>query len=351
MLTLLHTHTHTHTRARNVTLDLMKGITILLMIYAHVSDIELVNRIVFSFHMPLFFLLAGYLSKDNCEAKEILPFIAKSGKRLLIPYVVTMLLICLWIWRFEIIKLRFNLTLHPLLNLLWGSGDVYNSGYGRLYVGPLWFLMAIFVIRVVFYMIRCVADKCAGRDVWRMLLILLLSAILSIAAIVLYPYVEPLPWDVLPGIAALIFYAIGWWMKKWNIPIWVKLVLIVSWVIVVVLNMRIDLRSCDYGIVPLSILGACGGTLLVYYICKGIEWLANKCRAISSVRDFLIWCGVGSLAILCMHSLDLMGGVSTYFAGFLGGKTSVKMLMLNFALPLMMTWVISKIGFLRKIYY
>ena len=102
---------------------------------------------------------------------------------------------------------------------------------------------------------------------------------------------------------------------------------------------------------PLSILGACGGTLLVYYICKGIEWLANKCRAISSVRDFLIWCGVGSLAILCMHSLDLMGGVSTYFAGFLGGKTSVKMLMLNFALPLMMTWVISKIGFLRKIYY
>ena len=182
-----------------MTLDLMKGITILLMIYAHVSDIELVNRIVFSFHMPLFFFLAGYLSKDHCEAKEILPFMAKSGKRLLIPYVVTMLLICLWIWRFEIIKQRFNFTLQPLLNLLWGSGDMYISEYGRLYVGPLWFLIAIFVTRVLFYMIRCVADKCAGSEVRRKIVILLASTILSIAAIVLYPYVEPLPWNILPG--------------------------------------------------------------------------------------------------------------------------------------------------------
>jgi fucose 4-O-acetylase-like acetyltransferase len=344
---------HTHTQARNATLDLMKGIAILFMIYAHVSDIELVNRIVFSFHMPLFFLLAGYLSKDNCEAKEILPFIAKSGKRLLIPYVVTMLLICLWIWRFEIIKLRFNFTLQPLLNLLWGSGDMYISEYGRLYVGPLWFLMAIFVTRVVFYMIRCVADKCASRDVWRMILILLLSAILSIAAIVLYPYVEPLPWNVLPGIAALIFYAIGWGMKMWkiqNIPIWMRVMFVVAFGVVLMWNLRIDLRSCEYGIIPLNILGACGGTLLVYYICKGIEWLANKCRAISSVRDFLIWCGVGSLAILCMHSLDLMGGVSTYFAGFLGSKDSVQMLM-HFTIPLMMTWGMSKVKFVRRIFY
>lgn len=35
-------------------------------------------------------------------------------------------------------------------------------------------------------------------------------------------------------------------------------------------------------------------------------------------------------------TLDLMGGVSTYFAGFLGGKESVQMLM-HFTIPLMMT--------------
>lgn len=340
----------THTHTRNNVLDIMKGITILLMIYAHVSNIEFVNRVIFSFHMPLFFIIGGHLSKDNCEAKEILPFMAKSGKRLLIPYVVTMLLICLWIWRFEIIKLRFNLTFLPVLDLLWGSGDMYISEYGRLYVGPLWFLFAIFVTRILFYIIHIVVDKWGTKNIRKDLYVVLLSVTFSMVAIVLYPHIEPLPWNILPGIAALIFYAIGWGIKRWNVPIWVKVMLVVCWIVIVVLNMRIDMRTCEYGFIPLNVFGACGGTLLMYYVSRGIESFANKYRTINWVRDFLIWCSVGSLAILCMHSLDLMGGVSAYFVGFLGGKESVQMLM-HFAIPVMMTWGISKVEFFRKIFY
>jgi hypothetical protein len=51
-----------------------------------------------------------------------------------------------------------------------------------------------------------------------------------------------------------------------------------------------------------------------------------------------------------MHSLDLMGGVSAYFVGFLGGIESVQILM-HFAIPMMMTWGISKVKIVRKIFY
>ena len=351
MRNVLYTHTHTHTWARNNVLDVMKGVTILLMVYAHVSNAEIVNRVVFSFHMPLFFLLGGYFIKDNNDIKQQwLPYTIKSAKRLLLPYFVTMFLMCLWVWRFEIVKLRFNLSWLPLLNVLWGSGDMLVTQYGRLYVGPLWFLFAIFVAREVFYLIQCIADKCFDRQESKYMPIVLMTIVLSVFSIVLYPFVQPLPWNPLPGIAALMFFVIGWSLRKIVLPLWLKIALVVCWVLVIVLNLRIDLRACEYGIIPLNVLGACGGTLVMYYLSKGLEFLSHKSVVINCVAKFMTWCGMGSLAILCMHSLDLMGGVSSYFSGFIGGSSVVKMC-LHFAIPLLLTWIIYKIGVFRKIYY
>ena len=73
--------------SRDNTIDIMKGITILLMVYAHISDAEIVNRIIFSFHMPLFFLLGGYLSKDVSDCKGLLLYTGKNARRLILPYI------------------------------------------------------------------------------------------------------------------------------------------------------------------------------------------------------------------------------------------------------------------------
>lgn len=339
-----------NTKFRNDGLDIMKGITILLMVYAHISDAEIVNRFVFSFRMPLFFLLGGYFTKDNRLVKDFLPYTWKSTKRLLVPYFVTMLLICLWVWRFEIIKFRFNLTLQPVLNLIWGGGDVYTSHYGELYVGPIWFLFSIFVARELFYIIQCLASRCFARREGRNLLIILMTITLSMLSILLYPSVQPLPWNILPGIAALVFFMIGWGVRNIVVPIWIKIILVLCWLIVIILNIRIDLRSCEYGIIPLNILGACGGTLVMYYLSKFLEFLSQKSLAFNWIAKFMIWCGTGSLAILCMHTLDLMGGVSDYILGFFWGLSSVKFC-LHLTIPLILTWIISKVGFLKKIYY
>lgn len=60
---------------RNVSFDYLKGIGILLMMVCHLVGEH--NRIVYSFHMPLFFLLAGYYAKAQYPPAE--PFAVKEG--------------------------------------------------------------------------------------------------------------------------------------------------------------------------------------------------------------------------------------------------------------------------------
>jgi len=78
---------------RNTTLDQMKGVGIILMLIGHLF-IPYLGRFIYSFHMPLFFLVSGYLfrKKPNFEMFWSL------FKRLMIPYFV---LGFLFIWCFE----------------------------------------------------------------------------------------------------------------------------------------------------------------------------------------------------------------------------------------------------------
>lgn len=92
-------------------LDYAKGIAILLMVMGHVLawfyrdgagvyvyDIEqltnvkrggVVWQLIYSFHMPLFFLISGFLTYKPYAIKDFREFFIKKSKRLLLPWVCT----------------------------------------------------------------------------------------------------------------------------------------------------------------------------------------------------------------------------------------------------------------------
>lgn len=66
-------------------LDIAKGIAILLVIAGHtVNNPSLTRQVIFSFHMPLFFILAGY----TFRVKPWGELLKTSFTRLLVPYVL-----------------------------------------------------------------------------------------------------------------------------------------------------------------------------------------------------------------------------------------------------------------------
>lgn len=68
---------------RSRVLDITKGIGIVLVVWAHARGPF--SRYMYLFHMPLFFLVSGYLFNRGCSLKE---FILKKIKSLYIPFIV-----------------------------------------------------------------------------------------------------------------------------------------------------------------------------------------------------------------------------------------------------------------------
>ena len=71
---------------RNQSIDIAKAVGIILMVVGHFNGLPLwFEKWIFSFHMPLFFILSGYLFKPKTEIQVI-----KGGiKSLVWPYIYT----------------------------------------------------------------------------------------------------------------------------------------------------------------------------------------------------------------------------------------------------------------------
>ena len=72
---------------RNPTFDIMKGIGILAMIIGHCPIPLPIRELIFSWHMPLFFIISGFFYKKN----EYHVLFKKNVRGLIKPYIFTVL--------------------------------------------------------------------------------------------------------------------------------------------------------------------------------------------------------------------------------------------------------------------
>lgn len=289
---------------RNLTYDLMKGVAILLMMISHavLRDTGPINHFIYSFHMPLFFILAGMFAKELGDIPSFWLYTKKNAKRLLLPFVMTMLLRCAWGGLQAIMKHDIAYLLQPTLSMLVASPDEWDTQWGLVYTGPMWFLIALFWVRELFYGLQYVL-KTAGER-YRDILMVGVSILLSVAAVLVYPLVQPLPFCIIQAFAAIAFYALGWYIRKHPMPKWVYGLSILVWPFAIMYG-HITMAFCGISYYPLSFIGACGGTYVVYLLCRGIETYLTNVRIINLFPKALAWCGIFSLPILCMHELEL----------------------------------------------
>ena len=121
---------------RNQTFDIMKGIAILLMVICHVVGHN--YKIVYSFHMPLFFIVAGYFYKDLVfDISTFKVFVKKNFIRLIIPCVFTLSLFCLWSLTQALAKDNIKVFLSSFFSLIWMSGDELPTRFGILCINSL----------------------------------------------------------------------------------------------------------------------------------------------------------------------------------------------------------------------
>lgn len=296
--------------SRNTVYDLMKAFGIILMMLAHlVFDTGLPKQIIHSFHMPLFLLLGGMFAKDIHKISSFVEYTKKNARRLLLPYLVTMLMLCAWCVIKSYLKQDSSSLIAALLSMITMSGDGWETQWGLVYAGPMWYLVALFWLRELFYAIQWIFRSIGEK--YRDLIILSFSILLSVIIVLIRPYIPSLPFSFLQACTALSFYALGWYVAKHPVPQWVYVLCVLAWPLAIMYG-GVGIDSCTIRCYPLSFIGACGGTIVLYYICSLINKICSTYAVLGTVQRVLLWFGIYSLPILCMHQFEMYSDIMNH---------------------------------------
>lgn len=118
---------------RDITIDIAKGIAILLVVLGHLQNP--INKYIYAFHMPLFFFLSGMFVKGLSFKDTIF----QKGYRLLLPFIFYYLYAVLM----KIGRLFFSGKF--TIESLWFT-NIDSVFYN---IGPIWFLLSLFYIFVL----------------------------------------------------------------------------------------------------------------------------------------------------------------------------------------------------------
>lgn len=273
--------------------DIAKGISIFCMIIGHLG-IPGINSIVFTFHMPIFFIISGFFVSAS-EEKEV--FIEKKVRQLLIPYIAGVCGIIIGDVVYKIIVVKsFNGMFESIINWLkagvYGSGTVYNPTFIEVWqIGALWFLLASFI--------AIIEVKILLPYKYGIVVIVSLAYWAYKSASVIW-----LPFDIQAGFAAAIFVYLGRKIKEYNlfekeIPIYIKMIGILVWGYIILERPTLSLTQAAFPNGVLDIIGAIAGSYFVIDISKYID---EKLDKLASILSFY---GKNTLIILCAHIIEL----------------------------------------------
>ena len=270
---------------RDTCFDIMKGIGILAVIAGHSikqeAYIDILSwKLIYSFHMPMFFLIAGYFYKKNCN---ILYKFKGDFKRLIIPYITTS--ITFFFFQFLTDDSFYESYKYILIAIFWGTGGSHTSAIwpNMPHIGAIWFLLALFWCRTFFNLIII-----NNKPYWVVVVVAILATIID-------RYVINLPFGLLPGLSAMTFYLIGYCFHRFKLNQYLIIICATSWIMHILFS-QIDMYNCFYKCYPIDILGTTFGAIIIYIVSKKLSSL--------SYSNYLTRLGKASLVVLCFHTLE-----------------------------------------------
>lgn len=264
---------------RRKDLDFAKGVGIVLMVLGHsysAGNGESLLRWLYSFHMPLFFIVPGIVSASYSakESAGIWSVIQKKARRLLVPYfffaTIASILLC-------VIGRK---TLDTFGTYMWRIATLQG-------INAMWFLPCFLFAEIL---MKAVKGKTGTYGNY-------LAAILGILA-VFVPIVKeaaPMLQRVLIGAS---FCGLGWILAKpytvrINKAVWA--VCAIAHLILAKANGLVDLAYGVYGNAILYYMNGLLGTFVVvqfYHMVR--ETMADR---------LLVWLGQNTIVVLCTSSL------------------------------------------------
>lgn len=131
---------------------LLKAFCIILMVLAHSMPPEhIVWKIIYCFHMPLFFIMSGYCFKDK-YLKSTKEFILRKLKGIYLPMVLFSIPILLLHNLFCKLNIYDPTWIYTWKDFAWNASRIITRmSLNEGMLGAFWFLKALFLGNIIFY--------------------------------------------------------------------------------------------------------------------------------------------------------------------------------------------------------
>lgn len=278
-------------------IDVSKGLAILLVIIGHsIKTDSLLEQIIFSFHMPFFFIIAGYLFNTSREFDN---FIYKKAERLLLPYYYTLIIVFiywLFIGRYIIHDISRPFTILKIMaqTFLLGTGKEIEN-FNIAPVGTLWFILCLFVSEIIFYSIMKLIKKLSIISQWIIMITICLIGFITSKFIFL-------PWSIDVSFFSQVFLFTGYQLKMkdvFNKKFSLNMIIFLLFVWCIgFLTYPISMNERQYFNVVSPVLTAIAGSVL--FIKLSIQ--ISKFKYINNIFEYL---GKVSIIILIYHTMDV----------------------------------------------
>ena len=283
-------------KERIVYWDIVKGITILLVILGHTSGTPVSLRaVIFSFHMPMFFVANAFFIKKY----DVRDAFKKSAKSLLKPYLIICCLEIFFAVQRQSDRMgKYIAVLVGLKSMVGGMskiGIVFTS-FNSVWL--IWFICCLFISRMVYIAIRQFLNTFPD---W-----VSLCAIIPLAfggyELGIHQYF--LPWSADVALVALIFMWFGDELHKTAITEkryfhLISPIAFFTWILLTSKNFWIEMATRSYKGGWICIVTAVCGCI----VCIETGRFLSRFELSASIFS---WLGKNSLIILAVHCLECM---------------------------------------------
>ena len=285
-------------------IDITRAFAIIFIVFGHTINhsqhCNIVFKVLYSFHVALFFIISGYLF--NIKDKNFKDFFKEKFLRIMVTYFIWAVLFLLPYILFgkniattNNFKPTASFKINKLLtNIIIGSGKdsalIQNTS--------LWFLPALFSMQIIYYFIvKFVNENSKYKLI--MLIPIILVAYISTKFLNI-----TLPWGINTVLNVGIFFYLGYLLKEYNLinndsklfKTNIILFLLCIGILSIFLNPRhVSCIEYNYGNFTLALISGSTISINIFYISYKIQ--KNK---------ILEYIGKNTMSILILHKLIIL---------------------------------------------
>jgi acyltransferase len=292
-------------------IDTLKAIGIFFVLFGHSLKNGPLVYYIYAFHVPLFFLISGYLF-DYEKYRDFKYLLYRKIRTLVVPYFCFAAISYLfWLIVIRSLSIRGeSVAMDPIKPLL---GIFYAVG-GPEWELPLnvalWFIPCIFVTEILFWILRTLIQKN-----WLLCLALMLLGIFGFWASQVMQI--RLPWSIDVAFTAIVFYGIGYLCRsmQFNFSTFssIQKMLLLLFLLVVhtgmsLLNGKADMNTNYYGNILYFYMAALAGA--GFYLMVSI-WIPPNWITTIVGKNTIVIIGLSGNALFIILGLIYLASKAT----------------------------------------